>query len=140
MEKKNHPVLRRFRLIKEYEDAIKGISCNSKYTISYGLADPEDRSLSKWNGTIIGPNGTWYAGKLYNLSITTGPNYPNEAPIVQFITMINLPSVDRYGSMKSNDLLKNWSSDNTIDFVLKFIVDEMERNKKLSQPREGSTY
>ncbi|KAJ3337921.1 E2 ubiquitin-conjugating protein mms2 [Gonapodya sp. JEL0774] len=64
-------VPRNFRLLEELEKGEKGIGDG---TISYGLADPDDSSLTTWNGTIIGPL-----------------NYPDRPPMVQFVSRINMP-------------------------------------------------
>jgi len=61
---------------------------------SYGLANPDDTTFTNWNGTIVGPPGTAFDGRIYFLTIVCGEDYPTRPPNVSFTTKINLPSVN----------------------------------------------
>lgn len=47
----SNAVMRRFRLIEELEYSEKKGGAN----ISFGPDNPEDKTLTKWNGSIFGP-------------------------------------------------------------------------------------
>ena len=83
---------RNFKLLEELE------SCEHAQTnssISYGLVNPEDMTLTNWNANIIGPNGGNHEGRFYSLLITCGPTYPNTPPEVRFVSKINMPCVNQ---------------------------------------------
>eukprot|EP00834_Sanchytrium_tribonematis_P007307 NODE_642_length_5062_cov_1.602861.p5 type:complete len:134 gc:universal NODE_642_length_5062_cov_1.602861:1374-1775(+) len=128
---------RNFRLLEELEKGEKGT--NSQ--VSYGLKSSDDITLTNWNGTILGAPGTAFENRIYTLTITCGPKYPDEPPIIKFISKINLNTVDTSGAVK-HKTLQNWKREYTLEKVLLDIRSDMtdSKNKKLSQPAEGSLF
>jgi ubiquitin-conjugating enzyme E2 variant len=116
-------VPRNFRLLEELEKGEKGIGDG---TISYGLSDGgEDLLMENWNGTIIGPghviktNKTVHENRIYSLKINCGLNYPDEPPVVQFLSKINLPSVNKTnGKVEKTPCLDSWKRNYTIETIL----------------------
>ena len=139
MNKVNDNGVRRFRLVEEFEAAEKG---KSDGTTSYGLEDPEDRSLTNWNAMIMGPYNSKF-DRFFSMKIICGPNYPISPPLVKFTNKINLPCVNQTtGAVEVSKLpiLKNWTQATKISDILKALQDEMKANPKLAQPPEGATY
>ena len=131
---------RRFRLMEEYECAEKAKQDSG---ISLGLADPEDKSLTHWNGMIIGPMHTKFEDRFFSLKIVAGPNYPLQPPKINFISKINLPCVNKANGEvdpRNMPLLAKWDSKTRIMDVLVEILREMKTNAKLDQPKDGDTY
>ena len=140
MNKPKTNTTRRFRLIEEYEAAEKA---KSSEQISFGLEDPEDKSLTYWNAMIIGPSGTPYANGLYTVKITAGPDYPIQPPVVKFETKINLPSVNQKSGEvegKNFPVIGKWVSTTRIIDILTALFNEMKVNKNLPQPKEGEKF
>ena len=84
MQSNTKNVLRRFRLLEEFEKAEKG---KNDMTLSYGLEDPDDRSFTNWNAMIMGPYNTKFE-RFFSIKIVVGPSYPNQPPLVQFVSKV----------------------------------------------------
>jgi len=135
-------VPRNFRLLEELEKGEHGVGDG---TVSYGLVDPQDITLTNWHGTILGPLNTVFQNRIYSLKIRCGERYPNVAPKVSFTTRINLGCVIKATGVVDPakcGVLKNWNSKYGLENVLNDIKREMmsPANRKLPQPAEGSMY
>merc|ERR1712032_941634 len=140
MEKSSNSVLRRFRLVEELEYSEKS---KGDPTLSYGLVNPGDRTLTDWNGSIFGPDMTAFENRFYSILINCGPSYPQAPPNVIFKTRINLPCVNpNTGELVHNkfSVTKNWTNQYRIKDILAGLKQEMINNKRLQQPAEGQTY
>eukprot|EP01039_Chlorochromonas_danica_P005602 gene5602-6168_t len=134
-------VPRNFKLLEELERSEKG---TGDMSVSMGLVDPDDVFLTEWNASILGPAGTTFDGRLYELRVTCGPSYPVVPPKVRFVSRINLASVSQStGEIEpSFPALSQWNRNCTIESVLVAIKNSMAQpaNRRLPQPAEGSTF
>eukprot|EP00322_Chrysochromulina_rotalis_P029821 CAMPEP_0115839830 /NCGR_PEP_ID=MMETSP0287-20121206/6459_1 /TAXON_ID=412157 /ORGANISM="Chrysochromulina rotalis, Strain UIO044" /LENGTH=148 /DNA_ID=CAMNT_0003293425 /DNA_START=167 /DNA_END=613 /DNA_ORIENTATION=+ len=139
-------VPRNFYLLEELEKAEKG---NTDMTISYGLVEPDDITLTLWQCTILGPPNTPVENRIISLLLKAGPDYPRARPEIKFQTKLNYPWLGPGGTFvdsKASGILKpgSWPSSqhNTLQGVLVTLKQMMadRAHSKLTQPPEGDTY
>ncbi|XP_019058367.1 PREDICTED: ubiquitin-conjugating enzyme E2 variant 1A-like isoform X2 [Tarenaya hassleriana] len=107
------------------------------------MDDADDIYMQSWTGTIIGPPNTAYEGKIFQLKLFCGKDYPESPPDVRFQTRINMACVNpETGVVEPNlfPMLTNWRQEYTMEDILVHLKKEMmsPQNRKLAQPPDGN--
>lgn len=83
---------------------------------SAGPIDTND--IYHWEGTIVGPDGSPYAGGLFVMDIVFPIDYPFKPPKVTFKTKIYHPNINAHGGICLDILKDQWSPALSIAKVL----------------------
>ena len=78
----------------------------------------DEANLYKWTGSIIGPEGSPYAGGVFWLEIDFPVDYPFKPPRVIFTTKVFHPNVNAQGGICLDILKDQWSPALSIGKVL----------------------
>jgi ubiquitin-conjugating enzyme E2 D len=81
-------------------------------------AGPKGDDLFRWEGVILGPSDSPYAGGVFKLEILFPVDYPFKPPKLQFITKIYHPNINPSGLICLDILKQQWSPALTISKVL----------------------
>ena len=135
-------VPRNFALLAELEAFEK--NSYSDMTISAGLADPEDMSLTTWNGSILGMGMRAFDALICELQVVCDTNYPNIPPTIRFKTKIKLKCVRGDGTVDPAQVpgLQRWSrgqANATIFGALSAVKQEMQKCGE-TQPTSGTFF
>lgn len=85
-------------------------------------AGPVGDDLYRWEGMIVGPADSPYAGGVFKLRIHFPTDYPFKQPHVEFITRIYHPNINSAGGICLDILKSQWSPALTISKVLLSIM------------------
>lgn len=83
---------------------------------SAGPSHPDN--LYSWDATLVGPDGSPYAGGLFSLTITFPTDYPFRPPKVTFRTPVFHPNINSQGGICLDILKDQWSPALNIGKVL----------------------
>ncbi|MBA0648681.1 hypothetical protein Goklo_016363 [Gossypium klotzschianum] len=123
------------------------------------MDDADDIYMQSWTGTIIGPPNvslplslpdvlfpvvvTVHEGRIYQLKLFCGLDYPDNPPSVRFQTRINMTCVNQETGVVEPSLfpmLANWQREYTMEDILTQLKKEMmsPQNRRMAQPPEGN--
>lgn len=100
------------RIQKEHRELLK----NPQTSVS--AAPITESDMFNWKGSIIGPEGSPYAGGVFFLSIRFPCDYPFKPPHVHFTTRIFHPNISDKGGICRRILNDEWCPALTITQVL----------------------
>jgi ubiquitin-conjugating enzyme E2 D/E len=81
-----------------------------------------EADLYKWEGVMMGPSDSPYAGGVFNVTIEFPVDYPFKPPRIMFKTKIYHPNINAQGFICLDILKQNWSPALTISKALLSIL------------------
>ena len=105
----------RDKLIKEFEDIQNSPNTSTGCTVGLLKDNNNDNDYFNWKISLVGPRESLYASGLFFLKISFPKNYPNSAPLVNFLTPIYHLNVRSISETNSKEPL-GYIKDNTINF------------------------
>ena len=100
------------RLQKELIDIGKDPPAN------FSVGPENEKELYHWVATIMGPEGSPYAGGIFQLLIHFPTDYPFKPPKISFVTKVYHPNINSSGGISLDILKDQWSPALTIVKVL----------------------
>ena len=86
---------------------------------AYCSAGPaSETDMFNWEGIIVGPSDSPYAGGIFNMTVQFPADYPFKPPRIMFKTKIYHPNINTAGGICLDILKQNWSPALTISKVL----------------------
>ncbi|KAI3956616.1 hypothetical protein MKW92_034345 [Papaver armeniacum] len=81
-------------------------------------AGPVGENMYHWQGTIVGPTNSPFAGGVFLISIHFSRDYPFKPPTVAFETKVFHPNINSNGSICLDILKEQWNPALTVFKVL----------------------
>ena len=110
--------------IKRLKSELKELTSSPPANCSAGPLD--ENNLFQWQGTIMGPEGSPYAGGIFYLRIDFTNDYPFKPPKIIFLTKIYHCNINSAGNICLDILKDQWSPALTISKVLLSICSLMD--------------
>lgn len=82
----------------------------------------DENNTNIWRATLTGPEGTPYAGGVFELDVHLGPNYPFGPPEVRFRTKIYHCNINEHGAICLDLLADKWAASLNIHRTLLSIL------------------
>ncbi|KAH3759164.1 ubiquitin-conjugation enzyme [Pelomyxa schiedti] len=101
-------------------------------------AGPVRDDLNHWQATIIGPDGSPYAGGIFRLDIHFPADYPFKPPKIVFLNRVFHPNINRNGAICLDILKDQWSPALTISRVL-LSISSLLTDPNPNDPLDGES-